>query len=191
MQWKYFLYLVLKTYKLELIALLAFIYIGLNIYADPFNDSIIFMYFLALLSLYVRGIMNNHKTIKYLLFIFGLVFIFLSNLRFGINVFCEDVIDKLINSSVCCLIFILFVFERNKKIQHQNYLDLTEYPDLTERDKEWIELALSQEKYDSIARRYNLSPNYVKNRMRVIFKILEVPDRLSLISEYSGCIVKK
>jgi len=76
-----FLYVVLKTYKLELIALLTFIYIGVNIYADPFNDSKIFMYFLALLSLHVRGIMNNHKTIKYLLFIF------LSNLRFVINVF--------------------------------------------------------------------------------------------------------
>jgi len=70
-------------------------------------------------------------------------------------------------------------------------LDLSEYPDLTERDKEWIELALSQEKYDSIARRYNLSPNYAKKRKRVIFKILEVPDRLSVISEYSGYIVKK
>lgn len=187
----FFLYLIFKPYKFESIAVFSFIYIGINIYADPFNDSIIFMYFLALLSLYVRGFLKNHKIIKYLFFIIGLILIFFSNFRFGMTVFYEDIMNKLINTSICCLIFILYIFEKNRSLKKQSVLDLSEFKELTERDKEWIELALTQEKYDSIAHKYNLSPNYIKNRMRIIYKILDVPDRLSLISEYSGYIIKK
>lgn len=70
-------------------------------------------------------------------------------------------------------------------------LDLSAFPDLTIRDTEWIELILKETKYETIARKYNLSEGTVKNNFARIFKILNVSDRIHFMSVYGGCKVLK
>lgn len=147
---------IIFPYKFEAVAVFAFLYTGVLLYADPLNPLSVLIYFLGFVSLYIRGLLKKKRLLKSCLISAGII-----------------------------------VMEKNKVKQNNCVLDLTLFPDLTQRDREWIEMALSQEKYDTIARQYNLSPNYVKNRMRIIFKILEVPDRLALIAKYSGYDVKK
>ena len=183
--------LIIFPYKFEAIAVFAFFYTGVLLYADPLNPLSVLIYFLGIVSLYIRGLLKKKRMLKSILISSGVIVILFSNIRYGWFFFLEDFENKIICCIVCVLIFIFIVLEKNKLKQNKCLLDLSLFPELTQRDKEWIEMALSQEKYDTIARQYNLSPNYVKNRMRVIFKILEVPDRLALIAKYSGCSVKK
>lgn len=183
--------LIIFPYKFESIAVFAFLYTGILLYADPLNLICVPMYFLGILSLYLRGLLKSRKRLKIILLSIGAGIMLFSNIRYGWIFFLEDFVSKITCCIVCILIFMFFVMEKSRARDNNPVLDLTVYTELTERDKEWIELALSQEKYDTIARKYNLSPNYVKNRMRVIFKILGVPDRLALISAYSGWNLKK
>lgn len=183
--------LIIFPYKLESIAIFAFIHSGALLYTDPLNILSVLMFFLGIVSLYYRGLLKRQRTLKISLLIVGGLTILLSNLRFGKIIFLQTLEDKIICMLVCFLIFIFIIMGRNQMLETNPVLDLSAYKELTDRDKEWIELALSQEKYDNIARKYNLSPNYVKNRMRIIFKILGVPDRLALLATYSGCTIKK
>lgn len=183
--------LIIFPYKFEAIAVFAFFYTGVLLYADPLNPLSVLIYFLGIVSLYIRGLLKKKRILKSILISSGVIVILFSNIRYGWFFFLEDFENKIICCIVCVLIFIFIVLEKNKLKQNKCLLDLSLFPELTQRDKEWIEMALSQEKYDTIARQYNLSPNYVKNRMRVIFKVLGVPDRLALIAKYSGCSVKK
>lgn len=183
--------LIIFPYKLESIAIFAFIHSGALLYTDPLNILSVLMFFLGIVSLYYRGLLKRQRTLKISLLIVGGLTILLSNLRFGKIIFLQTLEDKIICMLVCFLLFIFIIMGRNQMLKTNPVLDLSAYKELTDRDKEWIELALSQEKYDNIARKYNLSPNYVKNRMRIIFKILGVPDRLALLATYSGYIIKK
>ena len=183
--------LIIFPYKFEAIAVFAFFYTGVLLYADPLNPLSVLIYFLGIVSLYIRGLLKKKRMLKSILISSGVIVILFSNIRYGWFFFLEDFENKIICCIVCVLIFIFIVLEKNKLKQNKCLLDLSLFPELTQRDKEWIEMALSQEKYDTIARQYGLSPNYVKNRMRHIFKILGIPDRLALIAKYSGCSVKK
>ena len=68
-------------------------------------------------------------------------------------------------------------------------IDISTFPDLTIRDAEWIELILRETKYETIARKYNLSEGTVKNNFARIFRILNVSDRIHFLSVYGGCKV--
>lgn len=183
--------LIIYPYKFESIAVFAFFYTAVLLYSDPLNPLSVLIYCLGIFSLYIRGLLRKKKLFKILLISLGIIIILFSNIRYGWFFFLEDFENKIICSIVCVLIFMFIVMEKNKTRQNNCILDLSLFPDLTQRDKEWVEMALSQEKYDTIARQYSLSPNYVKNRMRHIFKILGIPDRIALIAKYSGCSVKK
>lgn len=183
--------LIIYPYKFESISIFSFIYTGVLLYADPLNPLSVLIYFLGIVSLYIRGLLEKQKRLKIFLISLCIIIILFSNIRYGWFFFLEDFESKIICCIVCVLLFMFIVMEKNKLKQNNCILDLTLFPELTPRDKEWIEMALSQEKYDTIARQYGLSPNYVKNRMRVIFKVLGVPDRLAMIAKYSGYSVKK
>lgn len=177
-------------YKFELVAVFAFLYTGILLYADPLNLLCVPIFFLGVLSLYFRGLLRRNKGPKIVCVSAGIVLVLFSNYRYGRIFFLDDFCSKLCGCVVCLLMFMFILIERNKNSSGARVLDLSRYPELTERDKAWIVLALSQEKYDTIARKYKLSPNYVKNRMRILFRILGVPDRLALLASFGGYEVK-
>ena len=74
-------------------------------------------------------------------------------------------------------------------LTYNKVIDISTFPDLTIRDAEWIELLLRETKYETIARKYNLSEGTVKNNFARIFRILNVSDRIHFLSVYGGCKV--
>lgn len=69
-------------------------------------------------------------------------------------------------------------------------MDLSQFPELTDRDKLWIHKVQSDAKYETIAKESNVSLGTMKNRMHQIFKIIDVPDRISFLSVYGGYTIK-
>lgn len=115
----------------------------------------------------------------------------LTELRFGINEFISYAMHKIGLGIMGIVIFTLLFryIEQNYIPKKYNTLDLTKFPDLTQRDKEWIIKVLENTKYDTIAREYNLNLGTVKNHFRKLYKILEVDDRQGFLTEYAGATV--
>ena len=59
------------------------------------------------------------------------------------------------------------------------------YPELKQRDAEWLKAILKGEKYQYIAIEYKMSVGSVKNRFKYIFSILECGDRRGFITSYA------
>ena len=68
--------------------------------------------------------------------------------------------------------------------------DLSQFQELTLRDKEWLKQILEEKKYEDIAKEYGITVGTLKNRMHQIFNIVGINDRISLLATYSGYEVK-
>ena len=69
-------------------------------------------------------------------------------------------------------------------------LDLSQYPELTLRDKEWLRDIIEEKKYEDIARDSGITIGTLKNRMHQIFLVIGVEDRIQLLATYGGYEVK-
>jgi len=156
----------------------------------------LFMYFLTISLLIYRGFYIQKKVLKIIITVVFMLGLYLTKLRFGF----ENFIDAFLQAMGYSLVFgstLYFLFQYQKKkttpFINSRVLDLSDYDEnqLSQMDREWIELALTNEKYDSIARKYNYSLGHVKNRMRYIFLTIDVIDRIDLFSKYAGCKVIK
>lgn len=113
----------------------------------------------------------------------------LSELRFGIIIFINSLIDK-IGYLLVFLITVFFLyafsinlFELNKSSKK---LDIKEYSDLKLRDAKWLIEILNNKKYQYIATEYNITLGAVKNRMKIIFKTLGVGDKQGFLNKYEN-----
>jgi len=68
--------------------------------------------------------------------------------------------------------------------------DLSQYPNLTQRDKEWLKDILDEKRYEEIATASGVTVGTLKNRMHQIYSIVGIEDRIQLIGTYSGYEVK-
>ncbi|OJF76795.1 MAG: hypothetical protein BKP49_04300 [Treponema sp. CETP13] len=186
-----FLYLCFNPLKFELYGFVSFLYSSELIIDVPTCQMSVCMYILCIVTLYVRGLLKTHTERK----ITGIILIYIAllctEIRFGLPIFINSAVTKTGYLLVIAII-ILFLFEkvRNlKELSEPQILNLTKYPNLTERDKEWIKIVLSDLKYTYIALNYNLKEGTVRNQMRKIYKELNVPDRIGFLSQFSGCKV--
>lgn len=191
-----FVFIFPKRYGVLTIISLFFSILNLGFaYKEDFVMGL-FMYYLTISVFVFRGYFYNHKKLKIVIATVFLLGLLTSQLRFGVNSFIENFVTALGFTLVAsCILFFLFEFQRNKNLTYlqSRILDLSDYKDdvLTKNDKEWVELALTNTKYDSIARQYGCSEGHVKNRMRYIFATLDLIDRIDLFSKYAGCTVIK
>jgi len=119
------------------------------------------------------------------------VVLIFSELRFGLKIFVSSLISKsLFFFTLVVIILLSFRLALGKLIfTGDKILDLSEFPDLTLRDAEWIELILKETKYDTIARLYGLTEGTVKNNFGRIYRIMGISDRIHFMSVYGGCKV--
>jgi DNA-binding CsgD family transcriptional regulator len=75
-------------------------------------------------------------------------------------------------------------------MKHARVWDLSQYPELTKRDKEWLKQILEEKRYEEIAADSGITVGTLKNRMHQIFNIVGIDDRISLLATYSGYEVK-
>lgn len=156
----------------------------------------LFMYYLSVSLLIYRGFYHQKKILKIIITVIILIALYLTKLRFGITNFINSLIQVL--GYFIVLASIIFFLSKYQNTKYKSFiqskiLDLSKYDEnqLSAMDKEWLELALSNEKYDSIARKYGYSVGHVKNKMRYIFSTIDVIDRIDLFSKYAGCKVIK
>ena len=183
--------------RVELLASISLLYtIVCVLEKDAMNVMGLFMYFLTISVFIYRGFYLSKKPLKITLTVLLILGLYATKLRFGLDNFIEAMFQLAGYSLVyaCSLIF-LANYQKKKYSQYfqSRILDLSDYDEnqLSSMDKEWLELALTNEKYDSIARKYGYSEGHVKNRMRYIFATLDVIDRIDLFSKYAGCKVIK
>lgn len=183
--------------RVEVLAFISFMYtVTCVLEKDAMNVMGLFMYFLTISVFIYRGFYLTKKPLKITLTVLLIFGLYATKLRFGLDNFINAMFQFAGYSLVyaCSLIF-LANYQKKKYSQYfqSRILDLSDYDEnqLSSMDKEWLELALTNEKYDSIARKYGYSEGHVKNRMRYIFATLDVIDRIDLFSKYAGCKVIK
>lgn len=179
--------LVFLPTKIKLISLIAFMYSGLILVFDIENPMGVFMFFLGIASLVARGFYSKRAKLKILLafiFFFGLL---LSELRFGFALFFKYLIEK-IGYSVVTFVILFFLWSYLKNIydskSSDKILNLYEYKGLKKRDAKWLCLVQKNEKYDNIARECGMSSGFVKNRLKIVYSILEVGDRTGFLNRF-------
>lgn len=153
---------------------------------QPQNDIGIFI--IGILSLAITGFFRKKGKIKTITFFLIFVFLLISEIRFEKNIFILSVTSKIFFFFTDVIVFVLSYYLSLGKIifKTNKFINLADFPDLTLRDAEWIELILKETKYETIAKEYNLSEGTVKNNFHRIFKILNVTDRIHFMSVYSG-----
>lgn len=181
--------------KIEFLAVGAFIYSYKMLFTSTLNKHPegFVLYIAACAILFARGFFRKNKWKKVgLLSVIFAAFLF-SELRFGYMEFFKSFFTFL------CYFFLLFIIilfyyldlRNHGKSTLEKYINLSSYPELSDRDKEWLELVLKETKYSTIASEYNVTEGTVKNRMRYIYKVLQVSDRIGLMATYGGFILKK
>lgn len=150
-----------------------------------------FMYILTIAFLFARGFYRKQRKIKVVFSIVLFLILFLSEIRLGP---IQDFIISVVNLLGYSLVLVLIVFflnqafqlERRNNSSKRKTLDLSQFQDLTERDKEWLKMVLQETKYEVIAKQYNMSLGSVRNRFHQIYKIIEVSDRIGFMATYGG-----
>lgn len=181
--------------KIEFLAAAAFIYSMEILLTTSLSENLLgfMLYVLTCAILFSRGFFRKKRITKTIAFIIFFFVIFATQLRFGSAKFLRSLFILAEYSFVIFLIILFYyLYLRNQgKSPIEKFLDLSQFPDLTERDKEWIELILKETKYITIASQYKVTEGTVKNRMRIIFKILDVSDRIGFMATYGGYEIKK
>ena len=111
---------------------------------------------------------------------------------FGVDVLINSIISA-IGYSLVFLVTLFFAasfFRFLYTTKHARVWNLSQYPELTTRDKEWLKLILEEKRYEEIAKDSGITVGTLKNRMHQIFNIIGVEDRISLLATYSGYEVK-
>ncbi len=188
-----FLFLIIQPHRFELMAVVSFFYFALNMLVSSVNENPmgLLMYFLTFSFLMARGFFRKNRKLKIGCLLGVFLILFLSQLRFGIKFFIESLIGFAGYTLVYVLGFFFFYQTISKYQENEKVLDLSVYPELTDRDKEWLELIMQETKYEVIANQYNMSFGSVRNRFRKIFKILQVSDRIGFMATYGGYTIKK
>lgn len=167
---------------------LAVIYSAAVLFDQPQNNMGILIFITGILVLALTGFFRKKGKIKTALFTLLYVVLIFSELRFGLKIFVSSLISKsLFFFTLVVIILLSFRLALGKLIfTGDKILDLSEFPDLTLRDAEWIELILKETKYDTIARLYGLTEGTVKNNFGRIYRIIGVRDRIHFMSVYGA-----
>ena len=181
--------------KIEFLATVSLVYAVEILLTTPLRENLMgfMMYVLTCAILFSRGFFRKKRIEKIIVAIIIFFGLFATELRFGTSLFVESLFVLAEYSFVLFLIILFYyLYLRNQgKSPIEKELDLSLFPELTDRDKEWIELILLETKYSTIASQYKITEGAVKNRMRLIFKTLDVSDRIGFMATYGGYKIKK
>lgn len=182
------LFVAISPNKFGLISIVTFLYALVIIVFDINNPMGMLMYFLGVFTLMARGFLNKNKKKK--LIIFALIYIVLNftKIRFGMDVFASEIINVLGYSFVMTMsyFFLQFFFRCENEDEEKNHiLDLSIYPELKKRDADWLFCVQKKIKYETIAIESQMNIGSVKNRMKVVFDVLQVGDKTGFLNKYS------
>ena len=171
--------------RLELVSFVCIMYAFLISVTDKTNAMNILMLYLALICFYVRGFYQKRKIRKIIISVVFYLFIIFFPLVFP-KIESINILEKLGYSFICSFCFILLNDKLYRDDSEEKILNLAKYAKLTKRDAEWLNLILNKEKYESIAKDYKMSDGYVRTRVKFIYDVLEVGDKIGFINKYGN-----
>ncbi len=179
---------------IEFVAIIAFYFsfiymLNPSLEKKPLGNA---LYVLGVSSLVIRGLYRKHTRIKVITTLVIFCGLILSNLRFGLESFIDAFLDSLgyILAYGISMVFFIHFLRSMQMSKIMKVWDLSQYSDLTERDKHWLTDILNDKKYEDIAKESGITIGTLKNRMHQIFIIIGVPDKVSLLATYGGYEVK-
>lgn len=184
-----FIVVVLFPTKINFLSIASFLYSVIILVFEPTNPMGIFMYFLCITSLMARGFFLKHKKAKIIISTSLLLLLCFSEIRFGKEFFLTAVVDKFAYTFIVIITLFFFNAYITDSLENNNSdkkLDIKQFSDLRRRDAEWLVEILNGKKYETLAIDYNMSLGSVKNRMRIIFDVLEVGDKQGFFNKYSN-----
>jgi hypothetical protein len=180
--------------RIVLFAIISFLYSFKIILIDTLAKNPLgqLLYLMGISCLLFLGFYKNHRLFK---IIFSVTFNFLliaHTIVYGV----EALVQSYIVSFGYGLVFLvtLFFCTNFLRLIHvkrtARVWDLSQYPNLTQRDKEWLKDILDEKRYEEIATASGVTVGTLKNRMHQIYSIVGIEDRIQLIGTYSGYEVK-
>ena len=180
--------------QFELFAIVAWIYsfkiIALETVVE--NPVGLLLYLLGISTLLFKGCYKKHPHTKSILTVVFYMALVCCSLRFGILCFINSMVITL-GYGLAFLATVFFTVNYLRIIyvrKNTRVWDLSQYPELTNRDKEWLKQILDERRYDEIAKDSGITVGTLKNRMHQIFNIIGIEDRISLLATYGGYEVK-
>ena len=150
------------------------------------------LYLMGTACLVFLGFYKNHRILKIIISVSINYILIFHNIQFGIDVLINSLITAISYSLVffVTLFFSISFFRFLYVRKNARIWDLSQYPDLTTRDKEWLRDILDEKRYEEIAADSGITVGTLKNRMHQIFNIVGIDDRISLLATYGGYEVK-
>ena len=182
--------LAIKPHKLGFLAVCSFHYAIECTVFEFHNPMGICMLFLGLSVLYFRGFFIHKPKQKSIVITVIYLLLILSELRFGIKDFFNELISKIGYILTLSIPFFLFISIINNQRRIENNspktLNLSVYPGLVENDTALLQKVLENKQYKVIAMEVERSEGTVRNRLNKVYDILGVMDRMGFISTYMG-----
>ena len=177
--------LIIFPARIGILSILSFAYTIWIMYLEPTNIITIFLLYLTFIFLIVRGFYSRHKTIKIFFSTLIALAFFLYPLTLGFTIFLSTFLQNIIFSF--CLLFVYILLRAySTKAKPEKVLKISDYDSLSKRDYEWLLQIQNGEKYEVLAIEYNLSVGSVKNRLKNIYKILDVSDRTEFEKKFKS-----
>ena len=190
----FFIILLFVPQHISIFALIAFLYSFKIILVDTLAANPIgqLLYFMGVSCLLFLGYYKTHRILKIASsIVFNMILIAFSAI-FGMTVCITSYIISF-GYSLVVLVTVFFTtnFLRLVHVRKTARIwDLSKYPDLTQRDKEWLKQILEERKYEEIANDSGVTVGTLKNRMHQIYNVVGIDDRISLLATYGGYEVK-
>ncbi|MBR5647023.1 MAG: hypothetical protein IKX23_10335 [Treponema sp.] len=173
--------------KLMLLSIAAFLVSTYIFLFHPTDPLALPIFSIGTHSLSTRGFYRKHKIIK-----ITFTIIYYAVLLFSCIILHPDIVPK----AMMIHLPLTFIFLSSAYItgiyirqlmgdRKFHFLNLTEYPQISENDKLFIKKIFDGEKYEQIAVDLNMSLSSIKKHSRQIFELFECSDLISFITKYS------
>ena len=175
--------LIIVPARFGLLAIVSITYGLWLLYVDSSGVIPVFLFYLSYVILRLRGFYIRNKLFKIIITVLFLIFILIIPIKQGIRIYVQILLQDFI--FIFCLMletFLLNITSGNSG--EEKILRLSSFDGITHRDYEWLKMILNNEKYAAIAVEYHLSEGSIKNRLKVIYDILEVGDKTGFINKY-------
>ncbi len=162
---------------------------GLMNIIDGGSTTGLFMYGLGIVFALKARFFKTHEKIKIIIVVLFPVCALISQVRFGIQETILSIIDFLSVALMGGMVFLLFLPEIRKQ-RKQSVVNTTivyiPAEQFTARDIRCLKRVQAGHKYESISKDENIGLSTLKNRMKLIYKSLDVYDKTSFMSAYSN-----
>jgi glucan phosphoethanolaminetransferase (alkaline phosphatase superfamily) len=156
---------------------------------DGGSTSGLLMYFLGSTFAFKAGFFKTYREVKMMIFTLFPISAIISQVRIGTEHVILSSLNVLAVALIFGLTFLLFLPDirklKKRTIKDSNFAYLPA-EHFSEKDLRCLKKVQEGEKYESIAKDEDIGLSTLKNKMKIIYKTLDVYDKTSFMSTYAG-----